>query len=263
MGCPTNSLSLVQALVSLSIYVLCVCCHDTHSFLIYIVQLYLFLLMFGGFAGREMQVLDIALSVWCTQSLIPFIKTSQGQWSYGRVTEQLKVSPMLQAQQFLTKSQTLTHTYSLSQGWHFSVFSSFPLCDYSGIQQNFDIPMGLFRGPVSHKSLQNKPSPLGCCCCYSSLGQPCTSPHVVPGSLDCPRIWDQSGQPLALVSGQILGGFSLVSSKQRNNFVTFRHMVLSRRLWERGMGHLQSENSVFKKLLLKGDWVMRSPNTLD
>lgn len=190
MGCPTNSLSLlksqVQELVSLSIYVLCVWCHATHSFL-NVVQLYLFLLMFGGFAGREMQVLDIALSFWCFQPLIPSIKTSQGQWSYVRITEQLKGSLMLWVQQFPTQSQTLTNPYSLSQGWQFLFFSSFPLFDPSGIQWNCDIPMGLFRGPVSHKSSQSKPSSHGCCCCCSALCHPCTSPHAVPGSLDCPR----------------------------------------------------------------------------
>lgn len=90
-------------------------------------------------------------------------------------------------QQFPTQNQTLTW-------WDFLLFSSFPLfsqVDYSGIQWNCGIPMGLFRGLLSHKSLLNKPSALGCCCsCYSALGHSCTSPHVVPGSLDCPRQLD-------------------------------------------------------------------------
>lgn len=137
-----------------------------------------------------MQVLDIPLSFWGTQALIPSIKTSQGQWNYGRITEQLQGSLMLQVQQFPTQSQTLTYTYILSQGWHFLFFSSFSLlgpADYSGIRWSCAIPMGFLRGLVSHKSWVNKPSALGGCCCHSALGHPCTFPHVVPGLLGCPR----------------------------------------------------------------------------
>lgn len=145
--------------------------------------------LFKGVAGREMQALDILLIFWCTQALIPSIQTSQGQQSYGRITEELEGSLMWQVQQFPTQRQTLTYTSSLSQGWHFLFFSSFSLfgpADYSGIQWSCGIPMGFFRGLVSRKSLLNKPSALGCCCSYSALGHPCTSSHV-PASLDCPR----------------------------------------------------------------------------
>lgn len=213
-----------------------------------------------------MQVLDVLLSFWCTQALIPSMKTSQGQWSYGRITEQLQGSLMLRSEAIPnTKPNTHLHIQPLT-GMTFPVFLLFLTMS----QQTILGSSGTVAFP------------------WDSLGVLCPTkaywanqlllgvaavilPWVIPALplmlflvlWIVPENQDQSGQPLALVSGQILGDFSLVSSKKWDNFVTFSHMVLSRRSWEWGMRHLQSENSIFKELLLKTDWVMRSPGTLD
>lgn len=169
-------------------------CHSTNFLLIYLVQQScisscLCLGVFGGVAEREMQALDIPLSFWCTQPLLPSIKTSQGQWSYSRITEQLKRFTNAVGAAILKHKAKHSPTHIASHKNEISCFSPLSHClakqTILGSNGTVAFPWGSLGVFVGQKLTEQTKCPwvlLLLLCPGSSL-----HPQVVPGSLDCPR----------------------------------------------------------------------------